>query len=93
MDWRCGSDSRASCLQVQSPEFKPQTYQKKKNCWHWHLRNQIGHVAKLEMRWFTEEDGEGDVLRDIGLEIGAGIYDINFFLLQHWGFNSETQAY
>jgi hypothetical protein len=23
MDWRCGSGSRASALQAQSPEFKP----------------------------------------------------------------------
>jgi hypothetical protein len=30
MDWRCGSSSRAPALQAQSPQFKPQDYQKKK---------------------------------------------------------------
>jgi hypothetical protein len=28
MDWRSGSSSKAPALQVQSPEFKPQSYQK-----------------------------------------------------------------
>jgi hypothetical protein len=27
-DWRCGSSSRATVLQVQSPEFKHQSHQK-----------------------------------------------------------------
>jgi hypothetical protein len=30
MDWRCGSNSRQSALQVQSPEFKPQSHRGKK---------------------------------------------------------------
>jgi hypothetical protein len=30
MDWRCGSSSRVLSLQVQSPEFKPQSCRKKK---------------------------------------------------------------
>jgi hypothetical protein len=30
MDWRCGSSHRVPALQVQSPEFKPQSHQKKK---------------------------------------------------------------
>jgi hypothetical protein len=30
VDWRGGSSTRVPALQVQSPEFKPQSYQKKK---------------------------------------------------------------
>jgi hypothetical protein len=30
MDWRCGSSGRGPVLQVQSPELKPQSHQKKK---------------------------------------------------------------
>jgi hypothetical protein len=30
MDWRCCSSGRVPTLQVQSPEFKPQYYKKKK---------------------------------------------------------------
>jgi hypothetical protein len=30
MDWRCGSSTRAPALQVQNPEFKPQSHQKEK---------------------------------------------------------------
>jgi hypothetical protein len=30
MDWRCGSSGRAPALQAQSPEFKPWSYQKRK---------------------------------------------------------------
>jgi hypothetical protein len=30
MDWRYGSSNRVPALQAQSPEFKPQTHQKKK---------------------------------------------------------------
>jgi hypothetical protein len=30
MDWRCGSYGRVAVLQVQSPEFKLQSHQKKK---------------------------------------------------------------
>jgi hypothetical protein len=30
MDWRCGSSDWAAALQVQSPEFKPQTHPPKK---------------------------------------------------------------
>jgi hypothetical protein len=30
MDRRCGSSSKAPVLQAQSPEFKPQSYQKKR---------------------------------------------------------------
>jgi hypothetical protein len=30
IDWRCGSTGRAPALQVQSPELKPQSNQKKK---------------------------------------------------------------
>jgi hypothetical protein len=38
MEWRCGSSSKVSALQSQSPEFKPQSHQKKKRwllsmCW------------------------------------------------------------
>jgi hypothetical protein len=29
MDWKCGSSSRMLSLQVQSPEFKPQSQDKK----------------------------------------------------------------
>jgi hypothetical protein len=28
-DWRCGSSHRAPALQVQNPEFKPQSHRKK----------------------------------------------------------------
>jgi hypothetical protein len=28
IDWRCGSNGRVNTLQVQSPEFKPQSHQK-----------------------------------------------------------------
>jgi hypothetical protein len=31
MDWRCGSNSRVPALQMQSPEIKHQSLQKKKN--------------------------------------------------------------
>jgi hypothetical protein len=30
MDWRCGSSGGMPALEVQSPEFKPQSHQKKK---------------------------------------------------------------
>jgi hypothetical protein len=30
MDWNCGSSDRTSALQVQSPEFKPQSHKRKK---------------------------------------------------------------
>jgi hypothetical protein len=30
MYWRCGSSSRVPALQVQNPEFKPQSHQKQK---------------------------------------------------------------
>jgi hypothetical protein len=30
MDWRCGSSRKSPALQSQSPEFKPQSHQKKK---------------------------------------------------------------
>jgi hypothetical protein len=30
MDWRCGSSDRIPALQAQSPEFKPQSHQKKR---------------------------------------------------------------
>jgi hypothetical protein len=29
-DWRCGSHCRGSALKAQSPDFKPQSHQKKK---------------------------------------------------------------
>jgi hypothetical protein len=31
MDWWCGSSGRATVLQVENPEFKPQSCQKNKN--------------------------------------------------------------
>jgi hypothetical protein len=31
MDWRCGSNGEEPALQVQSPEFKPQSQTQKKN--------------------------------------------------------------
>jgi hypothetical protein len=31
MNWRCGSSGTTTALQAQSPEFKPQSHQKKKN--------------------------------------------------------------
>jgi hypothetical protein len=30
MDWRCNSSGTGIALQVQSPEFEPESYQKKK---------------------------------------------------------------
>jgi hypothetical protein len=30
MDWRCGSSCREPSMEAQSPEFKPQSHQKKK---------------------------------------------------------------
>jgi hypothetical protein len=30
IDWRCGSNSRVPAVQVQSPEFKPQSHKKEK---------------------------------------------------------------
>jgi hypothetical protein len=30
MDWRCSSNGRASALEEQSPEFKPQSHKKTK---------------------------------------------------------------
>jgi hypothetical protein len=30
MNWKCGSSSRVPALQVQNPEFKPQSHQKKR---------------------------------------------------------------
>jgi hypothetical protein len=30
MDWRSGSNGKASALQAQSPKFKPQSHKKKK---------------------------------------------------------------
>jgi hypothetical protein len=30
MDWKCGSSSKAPALQMQIPEFEPQSHQKKK---------------------------------------------------------------
>jgi hypothetical protein len=31
MDWRCGASDTALALQVQSPEFKPQSHKKEKS--------------------------------------------------------------
>jgi hypothetical protein len=41
MDWKCGSSSRVPTLQMQSPEFKPQSHQKKKKS------SKYGELLKL----------------------------------------------
>jgi hypothetical protein len=37
MDQSCGSRGKAPTLQVQNPEFKPQSYQKKENTYVQHM--------------------------------------------------------
>jgi hypothetical protein len=45
MNWRCGSSNRVPALQVQSPDFKPQSHQKKKK-------------KELLMTWVAKDGSE-----------------------------------
>jgi hypothetical protein len=44
IEWRCGSSGRVPTLQVQSPKFKPQSYQKNKQTKNYNLARR---------QWFT----------------------------------------
>jgi hypothetical protein len=59
MDWRLGSSDRMPTLQVQSPEFKLQFYQKKKEKYYY-VRARCGgaHLQSQLLRRLRQKDHE-----------------------------------
>jgi hypothetical protein len=51
MDWRCNSSGTGIALQVQSPEFEPESYQKKKKRKKENVSNHVLKSRKIFIKY------------------------------------------